>query len=271
MSDANQTFPSAPQAAALLLAHFLLQYLISALLYDLRQPLDLSPSENQALVTLLATGLFLIPVLHHRRMGFATAFHQSTSGRLATCVLLVPPVLLVVPAVLLADCALMAALHRVFPISLWEEQAFASMVADNLPAMVAACVLAPVLEELLFRGVLLSAFLQQYPRWAAIAYSALFFGAAHLNVYQFFLAFGLGLLLGWLFERSRSLIPCIALHAGVNVSAVAMAPTERASGPLEVSQVPFLAWLAASVAAGAGIWLLRKLLSARAATFQQAV
>lgn len=263
MQEPGDIFPSAAQAGALLLAHLLLQYLIGALLYDLRRTIDLSQPELNALAVVLATGLLLVPVMHLRQMSFSTLLHASKSGGLATFVLLVPPVLLVVPAVLLADFALMAILHHVFPLSLWEEQAFNSMVADNLAAVIATCVLAPVLEEMLFRGVLLSAFLKRYERWAAISYSALFFGAAHLNIYQFFLAFWLGLALGWLFERSRSLIPCIALHAGVNISVTVLARSEQNSQPLSLSQIPPSVW-AASIAAGTvGVWLLRRVLSNR--------
>jgi membrane protease YdiL (CAAX protease family) len=37
-----------------------------------------------------------------------------------------------------------------------------------------------------------------------------------MNIYQFVVALVLGVLSGWLYERSRSLIPCIALHVSYN-------------------------------------------------------
>lgn len=263
MHEPRDSFPSVGQTAAMLLALFLLEYLIGALLYDLRRTLDLTVPEMNALVVVLATGGLLVPVMHLRRMGFATLLHASKSGAVATFVLLVPPVLLLLPGVLLADVALMALLHQVFPMSLWEQQAFDSMVADNVAAVIATCVLAPVLEEMLFRGVLLSAFLERYPRWAAISYSALFFGAAHLNVYQFVLAFLLGLGLGWLYERSRSLIPCIALHAGVNVSVTVMARVEADAEPLSLPGIPPAVWIGSLLAGAVGVWFLRKVLVSR--------
>ncbi len=263
MSSRNESFPSVPQAAALLLVGFFLQYFIGAALYDARQTLGLSPNQLTALVMLLANGALLAFVAHFRGMTYRDLIHPSRSSMLMTLVLLAPPVILLVPAILLLDEALIAALELLFPLSLWEEQAFANMVAGNLGAVVSTCLLAPVLEEMLFRGVLLRAFLVQYPRWAAISYSALFFGAAHFNIYQFALAFFLGLLLGWLFERSRSLIPCIALHAALNSWVVASEVAGSDAGKRGLEQSTPVTWLLALLAAGVGVFLLKRLLSAR--------
>lgn len=76
---------------------------------------------------------------------------------------------------------------------------------------------------MLFRGVILRGFLEQYPRPMAIFGSAVLFGAAHLNIYQFVLGVVMGALLGWLYERARSLIPCIALHGVYNTGTVVVA------------------------------------------------
>jgi membrane protease YdiL (CAAX protease family) len=98
----------------------------------------------------------------------------------------------------------------------------------------------------------LRAFLERYPRGLAISYSALYFGAAHLNIYQFFLAFLLGLLLGWLYERSRSLVPCIVLHGALNTTVVVLSATGDSTVNQDPFTVPALAWLAAAIAAAVG-------------------
>jgi membrane protease YdiL (CAAX protease family) len=258
----DETFPSVWQAVLLLLANFLLQYVIGALLYDLRRPIDLAQSQVQALVMVMAYGIVLVSVLHIRRMTYRELLHPSRSSVSATLMVLVPPVLLLVPLVLLLDHALMAVVHRLFPLSVWEEQAFAGMVAGNLASVIATCVLAPIFEEMLFRGVLLRAFLTQHARWAAICYSALLFGAAHLNVYQFLLAFWLGLLLGWLYERSRSLVPCIALHAAVNTAVVVLELTKDPKTDSMLDEAGAATWLLALATATAGTIVLRRVLAA---------
>ena len=76
------------------------------------------------------------------------------------------------------------------------------------------CVAAPVLEELLLRGVLLQGLLRNFPNrpWIAIGQSALIFGVMHLNPPQSVATFGLGLLMGWLYYRTRSLWLCMGVH-----------------------------------------------------------
>lgn len=87
------------------------------------------------------------------------------------------------------------------------------------------CILAPLAEEVIFRGAVLRTMLEHWEgskRWTAIIISALLFGIAHMNPAQMPHAFLLGLLIGWLYERSRSLIPCVVLHCANNTIAYLM-------------------------------------------------
>ena len=87
------------------------------------------------------------------------------------------------------------------------------------------CILAPLAEEVIFRGAVLRTMLEHWEgskRWTAIIISALLFGLAHMNPAQIPHAFLMGILLGWLYERSRSLIPCVVLHCFNNTIAYLM-------------------------------------------------
>ena len=256
MTSPDKPFPSLAQAALLLLASYLFQYLVHVLLYDCRAALGLREDQIMVLALLLSDGLLVALLTQVLGLSYRQLLHPSPSSPVLTLALLVPPLLLTLPLLLRLDFALIGALQQVFPLSSWEEQAFASMLAPTLPALVATCLLAPLFEEMMFRGILLAGFLKRYPRGLAIAYSALFFGAAHLNIYQFFLAFLLGLVQGWLYERSRSLLPCIALHAAVNASA--MASSAQAGPNLDSGS-----WLPALVAGTAGVLALYALLGRR--------
>jgi membrane protease YdiL (CAAX protease family) len=66
-------------------------------------------------------------------------------------------------------------------------------------------------EELLFRGVILSA-LSPYCKGVALVISAVLFGLMHQNVGQLLFAMLSGLVLGALYLHSRSLWPCVLLH-----------------------------------------------------------
>lgn len=75
------------------------------------------------------------------------------------------------------------------------------------------CIFAPLVEEVVFRGAVLRSLLQRMDsRWGAIALSALFFALVHLNPAQMPHAFLIGLLLGWMYERTRSILPGIMVH-----------------------------------------------------------
>jgi membrane protease YdiL (CAAX protease family) len=76
--------------------------------------------------------------------------------------------------------------------------------------------IAPVTEELLFRGLIQRSMRERYGPRAAIASSALLFGAFHFDLQALFFATVVGLVLGLLAERTQSTMPGIALHAGFN-------------------------------------------------------
>lgn len=85
------------------------------------------------------------------------------------------------------------------------------------------CIFAPLVEELVFRGAILRALLQGFSRhWVAIVCSALLFALIHMNPAQMPHAFCLGLLLGWMYYRTRSVIPGIMVHWVNNTVAYAV-------------------------------------------------
>ena len=83
--------------------------------------------------------------------------------------------------------------------------------------IVTIVILAPIGEELLFRG-----FLQKYLEnaWGdvtrAILFSSLFFAAIHFNPYWMIQIYFLGVLLGFLAWRTQSVFPCIVFHIIIN-------------------------------------------------------
>ncbi|MBO4659178.1 MAG: CPBP family intramembrane metalloprotease [Prevotella sp.] len=85
------------------------------------------------------------------------------------------------------------------------------------------CIFAPLVEEVVFRGAILRALLQgMNSHWAAIAVSAFLFALVHLNPAQMPHAFCLGLLLGWMYYRTGSIIPGIMVHWVNNTLAYAV-------------------------------------------------
>ena len=80
---------------------------------------------------------------------------------------------------------------------------------------VAVGILAPLAEEIVFRGAILrtlQGMMSRKNHWVAIMISAALFGAVHGNAAQFVNALQMGLLLGWMYYRTKSLVPGILMH-----------------------------------------------------------
>lgn len=97
-----------------------------------------------------------------------------------------------------------------------------------LAIVVSAVLVAAVLEEVLFRGLLQSVLLAWWGpawRWTIVVVAAALFAVIHLGAASWNALptlFVLGLILGWLYERTGSLWPPILLHAAFNAFNIAL-------------------------------------------------
>ena len=86
-------------------------------------------------------------------------------------------------------------------------------MATNFVFMITyGCVLGPVIEEFVFRGIIMKELLKDYSNKIAILSSALIFAIAHLNLVQGMVAFLLGLLLGFVYIKTHSIYLCMLTH-----------------------------------------------------------
>ena len=84
-------------------------------------------------------------------------------------------------------------------------------------------ILGPLFEEWIFRKELISR-TRKYGEKTAIVFSALFFGLVHMNLFQFFYAFALGLMFGYVYVRTSKLRYSVAMHMIVNFMGGVVAP-----------------------------------------------
>jgi membrane protease YdiL (CAAX protease family) len=95
--------------------------------------------------------------------------------------------------------------------------------------LVSALVLAPLFEEVIYRGLVQSAMLTHFgpaARWPIILAAALLFAAIHAGAVAWHVLPGLmvlGVLLGWLYERTGSLLAPVLVHMGFNLLNVVLA------------------------------------------------
>ena len=89
------------------------------------------------------------------------------------------------------------------------------LAMDPLQMAICVGILAPILEEFLFRKLLIDR-TRAFGELPAILVSALLFGLFHQNFSQFFYAFGIGIVLGYLYCRTGSYLMATLLHMVFN-------------------------------------------------------
>jgi len=94
------------------------------------------------------------------------------------------------------------------------------MMADSLLIRILAIgIAAPIVEELVYRGILISR-MKWLPVWAAILIQAAIFGAVHMNLFQGLYAFVAGILLGLVYVKFRSIFAVMLGHMAYNLTSV---------------------------------------------------
>jgi membrane protease YdiL (CAAX protease family) len=157
-------------------------------------------------------------------------------------------------------------MRSVLPMPQWLAKVFADLIMAKRSfggSFFALAVVAPVTEELFFRGLVMHGFLSRYSVRNSVLISSVLFGLIHLNPWQLISGVSLGLLLGWWFVRTRSLWPCLAGHALANGSLLFATwfpfriPGFNAGSPLEQAvefQPLWFDLLGLALLAG-GVWL----------------
>ena len=89
-------------------------------------------------------------------------------------------------------------------------------LSNIVPLIVVVVILTPIIEEFVFRGVLLDK-LRRFGDKTAIIFTALVFGLFHGNFSQFFYAFALGLIFAYITIKTNTIRYSIVLHMLVNL------------------------------------------------------
>ena len=88
-----------------------------------------------------------------------------------------------------------------------------NLIMNNRFGYFVVGLMAPLVEELVFRGAILRELLRwKRNPWIGIAISALMFSAIHMNPAQMPHAFLIGVMLGWMYYRTNSIVPGVVCH-----------------------------------------------------------
>lgn len=122
--------------------------------------------------------------------------------------------------------------------------------------LLGSCLVIPIAEELLFRGVVYKRLRMLFPLKTAILLSAFLFGILHVNLVQFLYAAVLGMLLAFLVEKTGKLFYTVLGHIAANVVAVIRSETGWLDFSYEADAAGIGFTILMAVVAGILIWYL---------------
>ncbi len=98
----------------------------------------------------------------------------------------------------------------------YEESSSLVMGGSTVAMVIGTTIMAPIVEEIIFRGLAYTRMKKGMPTAVAVLLSSALFGVAHGQWVWMLYAFAFGLVLVWVFERSKSLLANILLHFSYN-------------------------------------------------------
>jgi len=228
VSDALERPLRWPAVVILPLAAYLLVWFLTALAvlrraaawettFDAAARIPLDPFVLAAIQAVSFGGVLTLGLMWHRpRTG---AFHALNVTPIGTRM-----ILLAVTAGLALQFPLAEVgnlVQELFPIPIERQLYFQRMLTVDSPTralglVAALVVVAPLTEELLFRGLLLFGLADRYGPGFALGTTSLAFGLVHPSIVAFTYATLSALILGAIALRTRSVATSVALHAGVN-------------------------------------------------------
>lgn len=171
-------------------------------------------------------------------------------------------------------------MRRIIPISDFWIKIFSSLLGDGFApwkGIIAVVVIAPIVEEIIFRGLILKGFLKHYSVKKSIIISALLFGIIHMNPWQFVSALVGGTILGWWYVKTDSILVSIFGHALNNgmsfiVGAIGLSiPGYNAALDIAKHQPIWFDLLGVALLAAGVVWLTKLFNSRQAKSESDAV
>ncbi|HVS94275.1 MAG TPA: type II CAAX endopeptidase family protein [Mucilaginibacter sp.] len=167
------------------------------------------------LVTYLAVLLLTIRYAVKKRQKQTRAFFAITWGKIQRRM---------IPVFIISALALIVGLEwlsTLMPMPQSIQKLFENAFRKDIFSIVTMVVAAPILEEVLCRGIILHGLLKRYSVANAILISAIFFALIHMNPWQALPAFAGGIFIGWVYYKTQSIVPGIIIHATINATASA--------------------------------------------------
>lgn len=214
--DDPQKYPNFWGAALLLILLFAVQIFITILIFALGFNYEAGDPMWLGIIIVLSNSILISQIIKYKKIPLRRLINPSPNSLKSIALVLGLPIFLVTSGAIFWLSDISNLIERQYPL---DEQEFAILVrlmSGGLTSILLVCIIAPLFEELLFRGIILNSFLNHYSPQGAIFLSSLLFALYHLNIYQMPAAFLIGYFSGWLYFKTQSLWPSILSHCFYN-------------------------------------------------------
>ena len=90
--------------------------------------------------------------------------------------------------------------------------------------LISTGLIGPIIEELMFRGIIYNELKNKYSNMKAILITTIFFAVIHMNIIQILYAFALGFILIFVYEKYKNIKAPIILHMASNMTTTLFLP-----------------------------------------------
>lgn len=104
----------------------------------------------------------------------------------------------------------------------YENPLLKTIFKDNMIGIIFALLIAPIMEEVIFRGIILGGLKKNYSMLSALLISSLLFSISHFTLVQLVPTFIAGIYFGYIFYKSGSLILSMFAHFSYNLFPIIM-------------------------------------------------
>lgn len=193
--------------------------LVIFVLTTISSSVDIAQSDNSKdmffAVMILQIVTFLLPGLFYCRLHGQDSIEKLNLGafRISSAILIIPASLL-----LFFTNVLVRLLGIYATDGAYSQQINTANLgfSDTVFVLLVYCVCPAVLEEFVFRGIILSEY-KKYGAWCSIIISSALFSMMHFSMRDFLAYFACGIILACVAYVTRSVLPCIIMHLLNNV------------------------------------------------------
>ena len=90
--------------------------------------------------------------------------------------------------------------------------------------LISTCLIGPIIEELMFRGIIYNELKNKYKIMKAILMTTIFFAVIHFNIIQILYALAIGFILIFVYEKYKNIKAPIVLHMASNITTTLFIP-----------------------------------------------